>query len=1033
MLNAIVSFALRFRGVVVALALLLAVYGVMSLGRVRLDVFPEFAPPQVIVQTEAPGLSPEQVEVLVTQPLENALQGVTGLASLRSASLQGLSKLTVTFHDGTDIYIARQQVAEQLAVAAARLPQLAKRPEMLPLASATADVLSVGFTSDTRSPTELRTFVDWVVRPQLLAVPGVAGMAVFGGDVKQLQIQLDPERLARYGLSIDQVVRAARRATGLRGAGFIETANQRIVIVPQGQPSSAAALAAVAVREKDGAVVTLGDVATVTQGPAPRVGAALVMGKPGVVIVLQEQYRANTVAVTRALEARLESLRPVFAAEAVEYHPDLFRPANFIQAAIAHLRIALAVGAVLVIAVLFLFLFSARAAAISALAIPLSLLAAVVVLDHFGIGLNTMTLGGLAIALGEVVDDAIIDVENIFRRLRQNRLLPQPRPVLRVVLQASLEVRHAVVYATFVVALVFVPILTLSGVTGRLFGPLALAYLSAIMASLAVALTLTPALASLLISGATLSDKEPPLMRWLKQRYTRLLSVTETRAGATMAVVALLCAAGFAALPFLDGQLLPQLREGHYVIHMKLDPGSSLAQTVALGRRVSDAVAKISGVRSVAERIGRAAQVNDPAGVYSSEFEVELKPLGAAGQQRVLDAIYVALSRFAGANFSVNTFLTERIGETISGYTAPVVVNLYGDNLDVLDRKAQDIAAILRRIPGAAGVQVQSPAGSPQLVIRLRTEALARWGIPPLNALQAIETAYGGTTVGQVYEGNRVFDVSVMLDPRQRKDPAQVRKLALSGPQGQMTRLGEVADIYQTSGRFIVLHDDAQRLQTVTANLRGRALSSFVAEAQRRIATEAHLPKGTYVVFAGQAQERTRAQRELLLRSLFAAAGVILLLFIALRSARSLLLVCANLPFALLGGVVMVVASGGVLSIGSLVGFVTLFGITLRNSIMLISHYQHLVSAEGMAWGREAARRGAAERLTPILMTALVTALGLLPLALTSGAPGNEIEGPMAMVILGGLVTSTLLNLLVMPTLALRYGRFHAPRAADLL
>ena len=1033
MLNAIVRFSLRFRGVAVALALLLAGYGVLTLGRLRLDVFPEFAPPQVIVQTEAAGLSPRQVEVLVTQPLENALQGMAGLASLRSASMQGLSKLTVTFRDRTDIYTARQLVAEQLAGAAGRLPQTVKQPEMLPLASSTGDVLSVGFTSKTRSSMELRTFVDWVVRPQLLSVPGVAGVVVFGGEEKQLQIQLAPERMLRFGLSFEQVVQAATRATALRGAGFIETDNQRIVLLPQGLPASARELASVVVRDTDGAVVTLGDVAKVAQASAPAVGAASIAGRPGVVIIVQEQYRADTLAVTRALEARLDALKPAFAAEAIDYHSDLFRPANFIQTALAHLRLALAIGAVLVVAVLFLFLFSARAAAISALAIPLSLLAAVIVLAHLGIGLNTMTLGGLAIALGEVVDDAIIDVENIFRRLRQNRLLPQPRPALQVVLAASLEVRHAVVYATFIVALVFVPILTLSGVTGRLFGPLALAYIAAILASLLVALTLTPALASLLIAGAPQSAQESPPVRWLKWRYARLLARIENRAGPTIGVVALLCAAGFAALPFLDGQLLPQLREGHYVIHMKLDPGSSLAQSMALGDRVSAAVATIPGVRSVAQRAGRAAQVNDPAGVFSSEFEVELKPLGAAGQQRVLDAIYRALAGFAGANFSVNTFLTERIGETISGYTAPVVVNLYGDDLDVLDRKALQVAAILRRIPGAAGVQVQSPQGIPELVIRLHDDALSRWGIAPVDALQAIQTAYGGTTVAQVYEGNRVFDVSVVLGPRLRRDPAQVGELSLANPQGLRIRLDTLADIYQTTGRYLILHNAAQRLQTVTADLRGRALSSFVAEAHRRIEAEVRLPKGTYVVFAGEAQEQARTQRDLLLRSLFAGAGVVLLLFVALKSARSLLLILANIPFALVGGVVMVVASGGVLSIGSLVGFVTLFGITLRNSIMLISHYQHLVSAEGMAWNEATAHRGAAERLTPILMTALVTALALLPLALTSGAPGNEIEGPMAMVILGGLVTSTLLNLLVMPTLALRYGRFQAPRAADQL
>ncbi|MHB1074375.1 efflux RND transporter permease subunit [Thiobacillus sp.] len=1025
MLTPIVRFAIRFRGVVIALAMLLAGYGLFALSHARLDVFPEFAPPQVQVQTEAPGLSPEQVEVLVTQPLENRLAGLTGIKTMRSKSFQGLSMITLTFVSGTDIYRARQVVAEQMGGAAAALPQGVKTPALLPLASSTSVVLSLGLTSKSRSLMELRTLADWRVKPQLLSVGGVAGISVFGGEVKQLQIQVAPDKLVRYGLSIQDVVDAAKRATAVRGAGIIENNNQRITLETTGQPISAAALGAVVLRNQGGATLHLADVANVTVAPAPAVGAASIEGQPGVMLVVEEQYGANTLAVTRALEQRLAQLQPALTAEGVTLNPDLFRPANFIETAISHLRTALLIGAALVLIVLFLFLFNARAAVISATAIPLSLLAAVIVLNHFGIGLNTMTLGGLAIAIGEVVDDAIVDVENIFRRLRENRLLAAPLNAAQVVLSASLEVRGAVIYATFIVALVFVPVLTLSGVAGSLFGPLALAYIAAIMASLVVALTLTPALAYALLARRVADAKEPPLGKWLKARYTRLLAGIDQRAGAAILVVVLLCGAAFAVLPFLQGSFLPTLREGHFIVHMRMAPGTSLAQSLALGQRVSASLSRIPGIRSVAQRAGRATQVSDPAGAFSSEFEVDLTPLSGPGQQRVLNAIRNTVAPFVGASFSVNTFLTERIHETISGYTAPLVVDIYGNDLDVLDRKAEQVAAAIRGVPGAGAVQVQAPTGSPQLVIRLRDSALARLGIAPVDALSAIQTAYAGTQVGEVYEGSRVFDVTVVLAPRLRQSPAQVGELPLKTPDGRMVQLRDVADIAQTDGRYLILHDDAQRLQVVTAEVKGRALSSFVTAVKKQIAAQVTLPRGTYLVYAGDAPEQARAQRDLLLHSALAAAGVTLLLYMALGGVRSTILVFANLPFALAGGVVMVLVTGGVLSIGSLVGFVTLFGITLRNAIMLISHYRHLVEVEGVAWGKDAAIRGAAERLSPILMTALVTALGLLPLALSSGAPGNEIEGPMAAVILGGLTTSTLLNLLVLPTLALRYGRFE--------
>jgi CzcA family heavy metal efflux pump len=1031
MLAGIVRFAIRFRGVVVAVALLWLGYGLFALLRSRLDVFPEFSPPLVMVQTESPGLSPRQVELLVTTPVENALLGLTDLKTIRSRSFQGLSMVTMTFADGTDIYRDRQEVAERLATVTTELPQGVERPALLPLTSATQVVLSVGLTSRTRSLMELRTLADWTVKPHLLSVPGVADVSVFGGQERQLQVQVRPDRLFRYGLSLAQVVDAARRSTALHGAGFIENANQRMVLAPQGQPSSASQVGETVLRHREGITVRLGDVARVTDGPAPPLGAASVMGQSGVMLVVEEQYGADTMGVTRALDKALDQLRPLLAREKVTLHPDLFRPANFIETAIGHLRLALLIGAGLVVGVLFLFLFNVRTAAISAAAIPLSLLTAVAVLRHLGIGLNTMTLGGLAIAIGEVVDDAIIDVENIFRRLRENSHSEAPRRATQVVLEASLEVRSAVIYATFAVALVFLPILTLSGVAGRLFGPLGLAYILAILASLLVALTLTPALSFLLLRRLPPTAAEPPVVRFLKARYVRMLDAVEVKAGVVFAVAAVLCLGAFALLPFTEGEFLPQLREGHFIVHMRAVPGTSLAQSLELGKRATEAVLMIPGVRSVAQRAGRAEKISDPQGVFSSELDVDLKPLSGSGQQRVLDALRNTLDRFAGARSAVNTFLTERIHETISGQLAPVVVNIFGQDPAAIDRVARQVAAILGGIPGASGVQVQAPPGSPQLTMRLREQELSRWGISPADALEAVRTAFAGVDVAQVYEGNRFFPVTVVLAPELRQDPTQVGDLLLRSPEGTSIPLGSLADISLSQGPYVILHSGGQRLQTVTADVRGRSLGSLVAEARRRLATQLTLPSGTYLAFSGDIAERSRAQRDLLVHSALAGGAILILLFIAFGSLRSLLLVAANLPFALVGGILMVWFSGRTFSIGSLVGFVTLFGITLRNSIMLISHYEHLVRQEGMAWGMEAAIRGASERLAPILMTATVTALGLLPLAVTSGAPGNEIEGPMALVILGGLVTSTLLNLLVLPSLALRYGRFGVKDEAD--
>ncbi len=1028
MLKAIVEASLRFRGIVIALACVVAGYGLYVASIAKRDVFPEFAPPQVVIQTEAPGLSPEEVEALVTRAVENAVNGAGNLASIRSESIQGLSVVTAMFREGTNILQARQMVGERLVAIASQVPQGVRPPTMVPLTSAASMVLIVGLTSEARSLMDLRTFADWTLRPRLLGVPGVAKVAVFGGEVRQIQIQVRPERLIAYGLAVDDVLAAGRRATGLRGAGFVETEAQRIVLRTEGQLLTPETLGEVVVAHRGSSTVRLRDVANVVEAPEPKVGDAAVNGRPGVLLVVSSQFGENTEEVTEAAERALEELRPAFESERIRLHPALFRPASFVATAIENVNFSLLLGGVLVAAVLFLFLSNLRTAFISLTAIPLSLLAAVIVLDRLGVTLNTLTLGGLAIAIGEVVDDAIIDVENIFRRLRENRVSRAPQPVFRVVLDASLEVRSAVVYATWVVVLVFLPVLTMSGLQGRLFAPLGIAYILAVLASLVVAMTVTPALSSVLLARGLRTGAEPRFMAALKVRYRRLLEAVTARPVLVMGLALALCVGALATLPFFGGAFLPELREGHFIVHMSAVPGTSLRESLRLGEKVTRELLRNRNIRSVAQQVGRAENSDDTWGTHYTEMHVDLKPVAGEEAELVQSEIREALTKFPGAYFSIKTFLTERVEETLSGATAQVVVNVFGEDLDAVDRKAEEVARVISGIRGAVDVQVASPPGVPEMVVRLRPDRLKQFGFHPLDVLDAVQTGYQGTVVGQTYEGNRVFDVTVILDQALRREPEGIGALVLRNAEGLQVPLRELAEIRPTTGRYAVLHEGARRRQAVMCNVSGRDPASFVAEARAKVVAEVAFPAGVYPVFTGVTEARARAQRDLLLHSAIAGVGIVLLLALVFRSVRNLLLVMANLPFALVGGVLAVFVTGGWLSVGSLVGFVTLFGITMRNSIMMVSHFEHLVAVEGMTWGLEAALRGASERLVPVLATALVTGLGLLPIALGSGEPGREVEGPMAIVILGGLVTSTALNVLVLPTLALRYGRFEPPR-----
>jgi CzcA family heavy metal efflux pump len=1024
MLSAIVRFSLRFRGVIIALAVLAIGYGVYVASNAKYDVFPEFAAPQVAIQTEAAGLSPEQVEVLVTQPIENSLNGAPAIESIRSDSVQGLSLITVNFDARTDIYRDRQDTAERLATLAGSLPSGVQSPVMTPLTSSTGDLLTIGLLSDKLTPMQLRTVADWTIVPRILAVAGVAKASVYGGEVRQIQVQIDPAKLIAHELSIEDVLAAAARATGVRGAGFLDTKNQRIVIRSEGESLTSDEIGAIVVAHQPQGNVTLADVGRVVDAARPPISDASIMARRGVILNLWAQYGANTLETTAGVERALDQLTPALNAQGITVYPAIFRSASYIELATHNINAALILGAILVVIVLFLFLANFRAAAISCTAIPFSLLVAIVILQRLGYSLNTLTLGGLAIAIGVVVDDAVIDVENIQRRLRENAALANPRSSFDVVFDASLEVRGAVVYATFAVALVFLPMLTMSGLAGRLFAPMALAYIFSILASLLVALTVTPALALFLLTGGAIEREERPWLAHIKGAYRALLMRVEQHPGAIIGAVAFITIAGLAMYPLLGRTFLPELHENHYLLHMEAAPGTSIAESSRIGMIAQRELMKLPFVRYVGQRVGR-AESDDVYGPQSSEIEVDLKPMTSEQAKSSLDDIRGVLDRIPGPAFAINTFLAERIEETISGYTAPVVVQVVGNDLDMLDAKAQEVARALGGVDGAADVQMKSPPGTPELVVRLRPRDVARWGFDPVDVLDALRVAYSGHSVGEMFEGNRVFEVSVILPPEQRNAADAVGDLPLRSPSGTYVRLRDVADIFQGSGRSTILHEAARRVQTITTGVTGRDVASFVADARRAVLSKVSFPAGAYVEFTGAAEAEAQSRRDLIVHSAMALVGIALLLAVVMGNARNLLLLAVNLPFALVGGVAAALVTHEPLSVGSMVGFVTLFGITLRNSIMMISHYEHLVAAEGAPWGLETVLRGASERLVPIVMTSLVTALGLLPLAIGRNAPGREIEGAMATIILGGLVTSTALNLLVLPALAHRYGRFR--------
>jgi CzcA family heavy metal efflux pump len=1022
-LSAIVRTALRHPVLVLICGGLLLVYGLFAVAGASYDVFPEFVPPQATVQTEAPGLASEQVEALVTRPLEAAVIGTNGVTSVRSESVQGLSVINVIFAEGSDPFRTRQVLAEALAETNGRFPASVATPVLSPLTSSTMDLLKIGFVAPAMDPMRLRDIVQWQVRTRLLAVPGVARAVVFGGNERRLEVQMRPEAMIARGVTLADLSAAVQAASAVRGGGFSESRAQRIIVTTAPPRLSTRDLAGAPLPLSAGAPIRIGDVADVVEATTPKSGDALVMGKPGVLIALSSQYGANTLTTTLAVEKALADLTPSLRAQGISVFPRLHRPANFIESALAGISRDLAVGAAMIALVLLLFLRSVRVALIIFMAIPLSLLAALIVLGLAGQTINTMTLGGLAVALGVVIDDAIVDVENIVRRLQASHGADRRDVIAR----ASVEVRAPVVYATFVLLFTILPVLFLTGLQGAFFAPLALAFALAVLASLLVALTIIPALA-LLVLRNTSSHAEPKLVTRLKAGHARLVTRICAAPRAAAAVTALVGVLALVGVSLFGSELLPAFRERHYVLQVSGPAGASIGWMRDVGTRITKDLLALPEIASVEHQIGRAEAGEDTFPPHRSEFHVELTALGGQNEEATQAKIRAVLARYPGLQSEVLTFLGDRISESLSGETAALAIGIYGADLDTLDRVATQVAQTVRQVPGAADVQIKAAPGAPSLIVQLDPARMAVRGVSAADAADAIETAFQGRVVAERALADQVNDIAITLAPGLQQDPEAIGGLLVRSVDGVTTRLADIATLVPRDSRLSINHDNGLRRQIVTANPAGRDVGGFTADVQAAIAHSVALPKGVFIDYAGEAEGQAAAFRQLALNVGAAAIGIAMLLVLAFGGARPALLITAGTPFALAGGVVATALSGGVLSLGALVGFVTLFGIAARNAILLISHVDHLVTEESEPFGLAAVVRATRERVIPILVTALVTGLGLAPLALEAGQSGREVQGPMAAVILGGLVTSTVMSLLVLPALILvwRHPAHHS-------
>jgi len=1022
MLNSLILFSLRHRLFIVLAAVAVLLYGGWAVTRLPVDVFPDLNRPTVTVMTEAGGLSPEEVEALVTRPIEVAMNGAPGVRRVRSSSGVGLSVVYVEFDWDTDIYRDRQLVAERLQVAREGLPRDAT-PQLTPVSSIMGEILLLGVQSEGErtSALELRSLADWIIRQRLLTIPGIAQVTVMGGGVKQLQVLVDPEKLLAFGLTLEEVERAAGLAQGNTTGGFVTRGGREYLVRNLARSASVEELAATVVAVRGGAPVPLSQVAEVKAGAAVKRGDGGMNGRPAVILAVQKQPGASTLELTAKVKAAVQELQRTLPGDV--HVATLFEQGSFIEAAIGNVEEALRDGAILVVVVLFLFLANLRTTAITLTAIPLSFVITALVMDAFGLSLNTLTLGGLAVAIGELVDDAIVDVENVHRRLKENRQKERPEPALRVIYQASSEVRNSIVFATLIVVLVFLPLFAMGGIEGRLFAPLGVAYIVSILASLLVSLTVTPVLCAYLLPKARFLEKgDSALVRALKKRARRLYEVSLAHPGVVMASAAVLVLAAVATVPFLGRSFLPQFNEGTATVNMIAPPGTSLEESNRLGLLAERLIASVPEVRTVGRRTGRAEQDEHAEGVHYSELDVDFKE-GGRPRGEVLADLRARLAQIPGVSVSVGQPISHRLDHLLSGIRAQVAVKIFGQDLDVLRAKAEEVRQVMAGVPGIVDLQVEQQTLIPQLQVRLKREEAARLGVQPGAMAEQLEKAFNGVVVGQVLEGQRTFDVLVRYDDTARASAESFRRALVDTPLGARVPVSAVAEVMETRGPNLINHDHLQRRVVVMANVAGRDLGSAVDEVRAQVAARVKLPVGSSIAYEGQFESQQSATRLIALLSLVSLVGMFLVLYSHFRSVRLVLQVMLNIPLALVGSVAAVLLTDRTLSVATLVGFITLCGIASRNTIMMISHYLHLVEVEGERFGPEMVVRGSLERLVPVMMTALTAGLALVPLALAADAPGKEILHPVAVVILGGLVSSTLLDMVVTPAVFYRFGR----------
>lgn len=1022
-MDRIIHWSIHNRLVVVIASLCILAYGIWTTQRMPVDVFPDLTAPTVTIVTEAHGLAPQEVETLVTIPIESVMNGATGVRRVRSQSGIGISIVWVEFEWDVDQYNARQIVTEKLQLVANQLPPHVDPPALAPMTSVMGDILFLGVHADDLDSMLVREIADWQVRPRLLSVRGVAQVIPMGADVKEYQVLVDPRALSRLQIGLDEVVRAVEQSNENSAGGFLVEGSQETIIRGIGRVQSIADIERVVVAVKNGVPIPIGQLATVKVGPKIKRGEGAVNGERAVLIAVRKQPGANTLQLTHRIDGALDDIERSLP-PGIKIERGLLRQADFIDVSVRNVSIALRDGAILVAIILALFLWNFRTTLISLTALPLSLVGSMIAMKAIGVSINTMTLGGLTIAIGALVDDAIIDVENVLRRLRENRARPESErlPAAQVIFSASIEIRGAILFATLIVMLVFVPLFFLSGIEGRLLMPLGFAYLVAIFVSLIVAITVTPALSSYLLSGGkTLERRDSPVVLFLKRAYRPVLRATLRHPMLVIALAAASLVAALAATPQLGRAFLPEFHEGALTINAVTAPGTSLAEADRIGRDIEKTLLAYPEVESTARRTGRAELDEHAQDVSASEIEVRL---GSDGRARdvLLSSMRADLARIPGVVVTIGQPISHRIDHMLSGTRSAVVVKVFGDDLVELRRYAESIKAIMANVEGVVDLSIEQQVDVPQLTVRFDHARIGRYGLTPGALADIMETAYAGAEVGVILEGQRRFDLMVRFTDEQRADVQAIRNTLIDVPVGGKVPLRMLADIRSDMGPNAISRENTRRKLVVMANASGRDVGSIVDDIRTRVETEIPLPESYYVEYGGQYQSERAARQTLSMLGGLVVIGIFLLLYLAFGSTRRALIVMINLPLALIGGIAATFLGGGVLSIGSLVGFITLFGIATRNGLMLVSHYEHLLHVEGASFD-EALERGSMERLSPVLMTALSAGLALVPLVLAGARTGNEIQAPMGVVILGGLLTSTALNMLVIPALYARFGR----------